>query len=130
MRHRGFNTWGLQTGPFAACWADFVPKFCSSFLFSYWESNYLIPQRGGGSGFIFIDGTRTIFFHRLVAFLYAVRGCPVPVVVGRVDVQKRRRSRDAIDFHRNKRSRNTGPVIKVQRISHMSVEVHIFNCFA
>ena len=25
MRHRGFCTWGIQTGPFAACWADFVP---------------------------------------------------------------------------------------------------------
>ena len=26
IRHRGFSTWGIQTGPFAADWADFVPK--------------------------------------------------------------------------------------------------------
>ena len=26
MRHRGFNTRGIQTGPFTDCLADFVPK--------------------------------------------------------------------------------------------------------
>ena len=26
MRHRGFLTWDIQTGPFAACQTDFVPK--------------------------------------------------------------------------------------------------------
>ena len=25
--HRGFSAWGIQTGPFGACWADFVPTF-------------------------------------------------------------------------------------------------------
>ena len=27
IRDSGFSTWGIQTGPFAACGADFVPKF-------------------------------------------------------------------------------------------------------
>ena len=33
MRHRGFCTWGIQTGPFAACWANFVPKIFKLFDF-------------------------------------------------------------------------------------------------
>ena len=32
MRHKSFSNWGIQTGPFAACYADFVPKF---FRFPY-----------------------------------------------------------------------------------------------
>ena len=45
MRQRGFCTWGIQTGPFAACWADFVPKcFHPSDLYTG-ESNSLLPQR-------------------------------------------------------------------------------------
>ena len=27
VKHRGFCTMGIQIGPFAACWADFVPEF-------------------------------------------------------------------------------------------------------
>ena len=27
IRLRGFSAWGIQTGPFAACWANFVLKF-------------------------------------------------------------------------------------------------------
>ena len=45
MRHRGFCTWGIQTGPFAACWADFVPKFFHQPDLYTGESNSSLPQR-------------------------------------------------------------------------------------
>ena len=45
MGHRGFITWGIQTGPFTACSADFVPKnFHLSTLYTG-RSNFLLPQR-------------------------------------------------------------------------------------
>ena len=45
MRHRGFYTWGIQNGPFEACWADFVPKFFHHPDLHTGESNSLLPQR-------------------------------------------------------------------------------------
>ena len=42
LRHRGFCTWGIQIGPFAACWADFVlknfhlPDLCTGAPISYY----------------------------------------------------------------------------------------------
>ena len=47
MRQRGFSTWGIQTGPFAACGADFVQLIFHLFYFHTGESNYLLPQREG-----------------------------------------------------------------------------------
>ena len=46
-RHGGFCTWGFQTGPFAACWADLVLKISHLFDFHTGESNYLLPQGEG-----------------------------------------------------------------------------------
>ena len=40
MWDRGFCTWGIQTGPFAACWAYFVWNF-SNFWLSYWGDELL-----------------------------------------------------------------------------------------
>ena len=48
--HRGFSTWGIQTGPFAACWTDFVPKFYHPFDLDTGEANSLLPQREAGNG--------------------------------------------------------------------------------
>ena len=47
MNHRGFIAWGIQTGPFAACWANFVLKFFQLFTFilgaqCLWHSNWTI----------------------------------------------------------------------------------------
>ena len=47
MTHRGFSTWGIQTGPFAACWTDFVPKFYHPSDLYSGEANSLLPQREG-----------------------------------------------------------------------------------
>ena len=47
MWHMGFCTWGIQTVPFAACWADFVQIIFRLFDFHTGESNYLLPQREG-----------------------------------------------------------------------------------
>ena len=42
---KGFCTWGIQTGPFAACRDDFVPpKFSLSYLYTR-DSHFLLPQR-------------------------------------------------------------------------------------
>ena len=46
--HKGFCTWGIQTKPFAACCADFDPKFCNSPILHTGGSNSLLPQRGEG----------------------------------------------------------------------------------
>ena len=43
MWHRGFSTWGIQTGPFAALWANFVPQI---FQLLYWGSILIAPERG------------------------------------------------------------------------------------
>ena len=45
MKHRGFCTWGIQTGSFAACLADLVPQFFQFVDFHTGESNYPLPQR-------------------------------------------------------------------------------------
>ena len=50
MWHGGFCTWGIQTGPFAACWADFLPLNFHLFDFHTGESNYLLPQREENEG--------------------------------------------------------------------------------
>ena len=42
---RGFSAWGIQTGPFAACWAHFVQKFLHQFHFNT-GSPYLITPVG------------------------------------------------------------------------------------
>ena len=44
MRHRGFCTWGIQIGPFAACETDFVQKKFHLFTFHTGRSNFLLPQ--------------------------------------------------------------------------------------
>ena len=44
MRWRGFSAWGIQTGPFAACWANFVLKFFQPFTFIVGSANSFIPQ--------------------------------------------------------------------------------------
>ena len=49
MRYRGFSAWGNQTGPFAACWVDFVPKCFHLFTMPpiinhKWQ--LLLPLRG------------------------------------------------------------------------------------
>ena len=45
MRHRGFCTWGIQTGPFAVGKADFVPKFFCNFLMTLcWGAHFFLPQ--------------------------------------------------------------------------------------
>ena len=45
MRHRGFSAWGSQTWSFAACWADFVPKFFNLSELYTGGSHFLLPQR-------------------------------------------------------------------------------------
>ena len=45
MRLRGFLPWGIQTGPFAACFADFVPKKFKLLNFHTGRTNFLLPQR-------------------------------------------------------------------------------------
>ena len=47
MRHGGLCTWGIQTGPFAACKANFVPKIFRLPDLYTGESNSLLPQREG-----------------------------------------------------------------------------------
>ena len=44
MRQRGFSAWGIQTGPFAACWAPFVLKIVQLFHFHTGESNLIAPE--------------------------------------------------------------------------------------
>ena len=44
MRQRGFSAWGIQTGPFAACRANFVLKFFQLLTFIL-GSPFLLPQR-------------------------------------------------------------------------------------
>ena len=47
MRHRGFCTWGIQTGPFADCLADFVPKIYALLTFILWAPiSYYSRERG------------------------------------------------------------------------------------
>ena len=36
--------WGIQTGPFAACYTNFVPQIFQLFRFNTGESNSLLPQ--------------------------------------------------------------------------------------
>ena len=48
IRHRGFCTWGIQVGPFAACRADFVLKIFHLSTFHTGRSNSLLPQREEG----------------------------------------------------------------------------------
>ena len=49
MRHRGFCTWGIQTGPFAACSADFVPKKSIILIFILGGPILITPERGAGN---------------------------------------------------------------------------------
>ena len=44
MRHRGFCTWGIQTGPFAAGRADSVPKNFHFPIIHTERSNSLLSQ--------------------------------------------------------------------------------------
>ena len=46
MRHRGFCTLGIQTGPFAACWAGFVPNFSNYLIFILGSPFRITPERG------------------------------------------------------------------------------------
>ena len=48
MKHKGFCTWGIQTETFAACSADFVPKFFHLPDLYTRESNSLFPQKRRG----------------------------------------------------------------------------------
>ena len=43
-RQRGLSAWGIQTGPFAAWWANFVLKFFQ-FLHFHTGGQFLLPQR-------------------------------------------------------------------------------------
>ena len=45
MRHGGFCTWGIQTGPLSAFGADFIQKIVHLFYFHTGKSNHLLPQR-------------------------------------------------------------------------------------
>ena len=62
MRHRGFSAWGIQTGPFAACWADFdttifqLPHLYTGAPISYYPRELKVrkrdsPQSGWDTGF-------------------------------------------------------------------------------
>ena len=47
MSHRGFSTWGIQTGPFAAYQADFVQIIFHLHVLYTWGLPFLItPERG------------------------------------------------------------------------------------
>ena len=46
MRHRGFRPRGIQTGPFAACQTDFVPKNVHLFPASHNKPFLITPERG------------------------------------------------------------------------------------
>ena len=50
MDHRGFCTWGIKTGPFAACWANSVLKFFHLFTFMLGRANSLLPQENEKMG--------------------------------------------------------------------------------
>ena len=51
-RHRGFCTWGIRIGPFAAWWADCVPKIFHPPDLHYGESNSYYPRdENGNKGF-------------------------------------------------------------------------------
>ena len=48
MRHRGFSAWGIQTGPFAVCKANFVLKCFQPFTLPPMRNpkcQFLLPQR-------------------------------------------------------------------------------------
>ena len=45
MRHRGFWPWGIQTGPFAVWWTDFVQKKFGLSTFLIEGSHFLLLQR-------------------------------------------------------------------------------------
>ena len=44
MRQRGLSTWGIQTGPFAALWAHFVPKDFQLFHFHTGRPILITPE--------------------------------------------------------------------------------------
>ena len=44
MRHRGFSAWGIQTGTFAALWANFVLEVLQIFHFHTEEPILITPQ--------------------------------------------------------------------------------------
>ena len=46
MVRGGFCAWGIQTGPFAACWANFVLKFFQFFHFYPGRPIIITPERG------------------------------------------------------------------------------------
>ena len=48
VRHRGFRPWGSQTGSFATCYTDFVPKNFHLFTQPPIINNFLLPQREEG----------------------------------------------------------------------------------
>ena len=48
MRHKGFSTWGIQTGRFAACGTDFVHHFVHLFIQPPIINHFLLPQRKEG----------------------------------------------------------------------------------
>ena len=51
MRHRGFSTYNIQIGPFAACWADFVPKMFHLFPQPPIINHFSLPfERGRKEG--------------------------------------------------------------------------------
>ena len=50
MRHMGFSTRGIQTGPFAACSDDFVPKYFHLPDLYTGSSLFLLPQREEEAG--------------------------------------------------------------------------------
>ena len=43
---RNCKTWGIQTGPFAACWANFDLRFFHFFALSYWRPIIITPENG------------------------------------------------------------------------------------
>ena len=49
MKHRGFSAWGIQNGPYASCWVDFVPTLSHHStlppLINH-KCQFLLPQRG------------------------------------------------------------------------------------
>ena len=61
-RHRVLCTWGIQTLPFAACWADFIPKNFHLYPQPPIISNLLLLQRekGRNSGWKMENGCQQI----------------------------------------------------------------------
>ena len=43
-RQRGLSAWGIQSGPFAACWVNFVSKNFQFFTPLYWRPILITPE--------------------------------------------------------------------------------------